>query len=101
MIGFVSWRGRCFFETPDGDEDPTNDETANCRHEQEHSGGLKHRDDVVDADVPGRRRLLDDIDDDRLLQQEEHLLYSLPQSSTPSASSAIVRTPTPVGPFGR
>jgi hypothetical protein len=35
------------------------------------------------------------------LQKEEHLVYSLPHSSTPSASSVIVRTATPVGPFGR
>ena len=58
MIGFVGRRRRgSVSEPPEHHENRADDETANGRHEQEYSGGLKHRDDVIDADVLRRRGL--------------------------------------------
>jgi hypothetical protein len=79
VIGLVRRRGRgSVSEPPECHEDRADDETANSRHEQEYSGGLKHRDDVVDADVPCRRGLLDDVNNDGLLlEKEPHLFLQL------------------------
>ena len=71
--------------------------------EQKDAGHREHRQhDVSMLMSRRRRRLLDDVDDDRLLLQRSSigLAYSLPHVSASSASSASVRTPTPVAPFG-
>src|SRR5262245_27625079 len=76
VIGLVRRRCRGSLSIPlEGDEDRADDETANSRHEQEYSGGLKHRDDVIDADVLCRRGLLDDVNNDGLLLEEEQHVF--------------------------
>ena len=77
------------------------DQAADRGGEQHDAGHLEHPEDDVDADVLRRRRLLDDVDDDRFLLKEEHRYLQLTtHASASSASSASVRTPTPVAPFG-
>ena len=70
---FAVRRRRSIAQPANTDEDQTSDEPANGRGEQHHSRHLEHPEHHIDADVPCWRRLLDDVDDDRLLlKQEQH-----------------------------
>ena len=51
---------------------PATSDAADGRGQQEHAGQREHAEDGVDADVARRRRLLDDLDDDRVLLKPEH-----------------------------
>src|SRR5687767_2799277 len=61
----------------DTDEDQAHDHSADSRGEQHDARHLEHPQDDVDADVFRRRRLLDDVDDDRFLLKEEHRYLEL------------------------
>jgi len=86
------------------DHDETDEQARNGggNHDQtDKADRAKH--DVAHRDFASNRRLADGLDDDRtglLEQQGEHGYFRLLQDSALSASSASVRTPTPVAPFG-
>src|SRR5690606_22355112 len=114
VVGPIRRRGRSLSVAAVQHEQAAHDEPAEQRERDGHTGHREHPDDVLKADVLGRLRLSDDLDDDRILLNREdgsdgngrqekarnHAVYSLLHASTASASSVSVRTATPVAPFG-
>src|SRR5688572_12889967 len=93
--------GRRGFRAPlpidDQAADTDADQHCDQHDDTDRAGGV---DDDLGIRNPGRLTLASELDDDRLLKKKPHPYARLLQDVPESASSARVRTATPVAPLG-